>query len=250
MKKLIVANWKMHFNPHETELFIHKLNKVDMPSNIEAVLCPPFIDLQTAARAIDAKKYKLGAQNAHQADEGAYTGEVSATMLHGLVDYVIIGHSERRAMGERDAVIADKLAAVVRNGLKPILCVGELLDDRHHGHSVRVVTDQLTVNLNNLTASEVETLTIAYEPVWAIGTGEVATVEQITPVIESIRKTVEDLYGEDASSKLRILYGGSVNVENVSQVMKIDGVEGLLVGGASLIAPKFIDIIEAASKRK
>lgn len=244
MKKLIVGNWKMHFNPHETEMLIHKLNKAEVPANVEVVLCPPFLDLQSAARAIDAKKFKIGAQNAHQLDEGAYTGEVSAAMLRGVVEYVIIGHSERRRYaGEKDDVIAQKMAAVVRNGLKPILCVGESLDDRHHDYSKQVVIDQVTANLKNLTASDVATITIAYEPVWAIGTGETATPQQIAPIIAAIHHTVQELYGEDAASGLRILYGGSVEPETVTALMAIDKVDGFLVGGASLIAPKFIDII-------
>lgn len=248
MKKLIVANWKMHFNTHETEMFIHKLNKADIPANVEAVICPPFIDLQVAAKTLDAKKYKLGAQNAHQSDEGAFTGEVSAAMLRGLVDYVIVGHSERRRyFGEKDNLIAEKMAAVVRNGMKPILCIGENLDDRHHDMSKRVVIDQLTADVKNLTALEMEAITIAYEPVWAIGTGESATPQQIEPIIEAIRKTVEELYGEDASASIRILYGGSVEPDSVSAIMAIPGVEGLLVGGASLIAPKFIDILTTSS---
>ncbi len=248
MKKLIIANWKMHFNLHETEIFVHKLNKLDVPANIEAVICPPFIDLQTAAKTLDSKKFKLGAQNAHQTDEGAVTGEVSAAMLRGLVDYVIVGHSERRrSFGEQDNLIADKMAAAIRNQIKPILCVGESLDDRHHDLSTRVVIDQVTANLKHLTSSEVGTISIAYEPVWAIGTGEVATPEQISPVIEAIRQTVEDLYGEDSGSSVRVLYGGSVDPESTRSIMNIEGIDGLLVGGASLIAPKFSAILEAAS---
>jgi triosephosphate isomerase len=248
MKKLIVANWKMHFNTHETELFIHKLNKIEVPANIETVICPPFIGLQVAAKSLDAKKFKLGAQDAHQTDEGAFTGEVSAAMLRGLVDYVIVGHSERRRyFGEKDNLIADKMAAAVRNGIKPILCVGESLDDRHHELSMRVVIDQVTANLKHLTALEVESIAIAYEPVWAIGTGEIATPEQIAPVIQAIRHTVEELYGEEAGSSLRVLYGGSVEAESTRSILNISGINGLLVGGASLIATKFSEIIKAAN---
>ncbi len=252
MKKLIVANWKMHFNPHETELFIHKLNKIDMPSNIEAVLCPPFLDLQSAARAIDARKYKLGAQNAHHLDEGPYTGEVSAAQLRGLVDYAIIGHSERRAMGEKDSIIAEKMSAAVRNGIKPILCVGETLDDRHDGHSKTVVLDQLHSGLMNLTAEDMLSVTIAYEPIWALSDGHGnsthARAEDVDFVFSAIRITLEKLFGEEVGNKVGLLYGGSADPEHCSIYLNIPGVSGLLIGGASLVAPKFAEIIEYASK--
>lgn len=252
MKKLIVANWKMHFNPHETELLLHKLNKAEIASNIEVVLCPPFIDLQSAARSIDAKKYKLGAQNAHQVDEGTFTGEVSAAMLRGLVDYVIIGHSERRQnFHETDAVVADKLAAVIRNGLKPILCVGENLDQRHNSLSERVVLDQLHANLRNLSAEDMTGLVIAYEPIWALSNGHGnsthARPEDVDFVFAAIRRSIEEMYGEGISSHIRLLYGGSADPEHCAMYLGIDGVDGLLIGGASLIAPKFIDILTAAS---
>jgi triosephosphate isomerase len=253
MKKLIVANWKMHFNPHEAELLIHKLNKAEIASNIEVVLCPPFIDLQAVARSIDAKKYKLGAQNAHQVDEGTFTGEVSAAMLRGLVDYVIIGHSERRQnFHETDAIVADKLAAVIRSGLKPILCVGENLDERHNDLSVRRVLDQLHANLRNLSAEDMKGIVIAYEPIWALSDGHGnsthAKPEDVDFVFAAIRRSIEEMYGEDISAGLRLLYGGSADPEHCSMYLSIDGVNGLLVGGASLIAPKFLDILEASAK--
>ena len=242
----------MHFNPHETELFIHKLNKAEIASNLEVVLCPPFIDLQSAARAVDSKKYKLGAQNAHQADEGTFTGEVSAAMLRGLVDYVIIGHSERRLnFRETDAIVANKLAAVIRSGLKPILCVGENLDERHNSLSVKVVIDQLHANLHSLSAEDMVGLVIAYEPIWALSDGHGnsthAKPEDVDFVFAAIRRSVAELYGEDISSHIRLLYGGSADPEHCAMYLGIDGVDGLLVGGASLIAPKFLDILDAAS---
>lgn len=252
MKKLIVANWKMNFNPHETELFIHKLNKIDIPSNVEAVLCPPFIDLQTAARAIDAKKFKLGSQNAFHLDSGPHTGEVSAAMLRGLVDYVIIGHSERRALGEHDKIISEKMGAVIRNGLKPILCIGENLDDRHNDLSKTIVLDQLHAGLRNLTASDMSEVTIAYEPIWALSDGHGnsthAVPEDVDFIFDAIARAIEHLYGEEVSGKVRMLYGGSADPEHSSMYMNIPGVSGLLVGGASLIASKFDDIIQSAAK--
>lgn len=251
MKKLIVANWKMNFNPHETELLIHKLNKAEVPANVEAVICPPFIDLQSAARAIDAKKFKLGSQNAYHLDSGPHTGEISAAMLRGLVDYVIIGHSERRALGEHDKIIADKMAAVIRNGLKPILCIGENLDDRHNDLSKTIVIDQLHAGLRNLTADDMKNVTIAYEPIWALSDGHGnsthATPEDVGFIFEAIARAIEQLYGEDVSPKIRMIYGGSADPEHCKMYLNIPGVNGLLVGGASLIAPKFIDILTTSS---
>ncbi|GAC1369668.1 MAG: hypothetical protein NVSMB39_1690 [Candidatus Saccharimonadales bacterium] len=246
MKHLIVGNWKMHLGPHEASLLVKRLEQhIEADLNVDVVICPPFIDLHPIARELDRKKLKLGAQNAFHLDDGPYTGEISAAMLKGLAEYVILGHSERRAMGETDDLIAKKMAAVVRNDLTPVLCVGETLTERHHSASIKVVTDQLTAGLSLLTDEDVSKVVIAYEPVWAIGGGVPATPEQIKPLVRAIRSTVEELYGEHASAGVRVIYGASVAADYVNSILSIDGVEGLLPGGASLNYAEFSKIVKA-----
>jgi triosephosphate isomerase (TIM) len=246
MSRLIVGNWKMNLGPHEANLLVKRLEQhIEPHPGVEVVICPPFIDLHPLAKDIDRKKLKLGAQNIHHLDHGPYTGEISAAMLKGLVEYVIVGHSERRAMGEGDKIIAKKLAAAVRNGLIPVLCVGETLEEREHGLSKKVVVDQVTADLSQLTADDVAKIVIAYEPVWAIGAGTPATPDQISPCIKVIRSTVEDLYGEE-SAGVRVIYGASVAAEFVKTILSIPGVEGLLPGGASLNYAEFSKIVKAA----
>jgi triosephosphate isomerase len=246
MKHLIVGNWKMHLGPSEASLLVKRLEQhIEAKANTEVVICPPFIDLYPVARELDHKKFKLGAQNAFHLDEGAYTGEISAAMLKGLVDYVILGHSERRAMGENDALISLKVAAALRNDITPVLCVGETLNERHHNLSLKVVTDQVTAGLAHLTDEDVANIVIAYEPIWAIGAGVPAKPEEIRPAIKAIRSTVEELYGESASAGVRVIYGASVSADFVPGILGIDGVEGLLPGGASLNFAEFAKIVKA-----
>ena len=255
MKKLIVANWKMNLAPGAASLLVKRLDeKVKAHADVEVVLCPPTLDLYPVAREIDRKKFKLGAQNVHYLDEGPYTGETSAAMLSGLADYVIVGHSERRAMGETDAVVAKKLAAVVRNGLTPILCIGETLHDHEHGLAAKVVVDQLTAALANLTAAEVAGIVIAYEPVWAInhGDGHVmhSTPDTIRFAYRAIRTTLEELYGEGGLANVRLLYGGSTDPEHCRAYLETEYVDGLLVGNASLNYESFYKIIKTAQDLK
>lgn len=247
MKRIIIGNWKMHLTPGEASLLVKRLEQhIEPHPDVDVVICPPFLDLYPVARELDHKKLKLGAQNAHHIDEGAFTGEISAAMLKGLVHYAIIGHSERRAMGETDKDIALKVAAAVRNHITPILCIGESLNDRHHNLSTKVVTDQLTAGLAHLTDEDVAGIVIAYEPVWAIGSGTPATPDQVKPAIAAIRNTIEELYGEAASAGVRIIYGGSITGDFVTSMLKVDGVEGLLVGGASLNYAEFAKIVKSA----
>lgn len=251
-KFLITANWKMNLAPHQASLLVNRLDqKILADRNVRVVLCPPFIDLYPLAKDLDTKKFRLGSQNLHHLDEGPHTGEVSASMLKGLVDYAIVGHSERRReAGETDALIAKKMAAAVRNGITPILCVGDTLLDREHGHAARVVNDRLTSGLSLLTADELGQIVVAYEPVWAIskgdGHGTFAKPHEVTPMIQAIRTTIEDLYGEGYGTNALVLYGGSANGDNVRAYLELPGVDGLLVGGASLNYEEFSKMVKIA----
>lgn len=253
MARLIVGNWKMNLDPTAAVKLVHKLgDKITPKDKVEVVVCPPFIDMYPISEDHDAEKFKLGAQNIHYLDEGAFTGEISPAMLRGMVSYSIVGHSERRAMGEDDKLIAKKVAAAVRNDITPILCVGENLHQRESNLSVKVVVDQLEADLAHLTSSDVSGLVIAYEPLWAIshgdGKGNHATPDAIRPVINAIHGTVEDLYGEAGGMGVRVLYGGSVNPDDASAYLKMNGIDGLLVGGASLNYEEFAQIIALAQK--
>lgn len=240
----------MHQGPAEAKTLTERLQeKVTPHTHVTNVLCPPFVSLPAVAETADSDVFKVGAQNLNEQDEGAFTGEVSGSMLKGLAEYVIAGHSERRReFHETDKQIAAKVAAGVRNGLKVILCVGEKLDERHDGHSTRVVVDQLHGALSQVTDEDLVNIVVAYEPVWAIGTGEFAKPEEVTPIVSVIRQTVEELFGESASSRLQILYGGSVDAGNARSYLELDHVSGLLVGGASLKADEFTGIIGAAQE--
>jgi triosephosphate isomerase len=246
----IVGNWKLHQTPKEAVKLVERLQKkVEPHTHVTSVVCPPFVSLPAVSEAVESDKLKVGAQNIYEQDEGAFTGEVSGPMLKDMVEYVIVGHSERRKYAhESDKQISAKLAASIRNGLRPILCVGEKLSDRHEGHSRRVVVDQLQGALSGLTGDDIQSLTIAYEPVWAIGTGEFAKPEQVVPIVSSIRQTLEELYGEAASSQVEILYGGSADPDNAESYLKVEGISGLLVGGASLNYEHFASMIKTAQK--
>jgi triosephosphate isomerase len=247
MARLIVGNWKMNFDPSEAASVVRKLEKKITPNaKVEIVICPPFIDLFPISQDHDATKITLGAQNIHYLDQGAFTGEISPAMLKGMVKYAIVGHSERRAMGEDDKLISKKVAAAFRNKITPILCVGEDLHQRESSLSTKVVIDQLEADLSQMTAEEVAKLVVAYEPVWAIGTGRFATPDEVKPVITAIRSTIEDLYGEAGGTGVRVLYGGSVDPHNAGAYLNMTGVDGLLVGGASLNYEDFAHIIELA----
>ncbi len=250
-KKLIVGNWKMNLNMHEASLFVHRLAKeVAIHNDVEVVLCPNLLTLQSLSLQINHRQFKLGAQNAYWRDSGAFTGEVSATMLHGLVKYVLVGHSERRHIfHEHDKDIRHKVQAVIRNRMTPILCVGETAAERADGETVHVLHDQIVSGLLNVTSEEVEDLVIAYEPVWAIGTGNNALPRDVAAAAEVIRKQVASLYGKKAALSLRVLYGGSVSAENAGDYLAVDGVDGLLIGGTSLNAHAFASIVETAHEK-
>ncbi len=246
MKRLIVGNWKEHFTPGAASTYYHKLAKAVEKPGVEVVLCPSMLSVYGLSREIDGKRFKLGVQNLYHEDQGAFTGEVSAAMLKGLVDYAIIGHSERRhVFGESNLLIAKKVQAAIRNRIQPILCVGETLLERGDELTSRVVVDQMTVGLHYVSKSDLDQIVIAYEPVWAIGTGDFAKPDDVTPVARLIHRTIEELYGEQASP-VRLLYGGSVEPDNAKAYVDLGDIDGLLVGGASVSADKFARIIKAS----
>lgn len=247
-KKLIVGNWKMHFNMHESSIYVHKLSDmITSRRGVEVVLCPSFLALQSLSLQINRRQFKLGAQDCYWRDEGPFTGEVSATMLRGIVDYVIVGHSERRHhFHEHDRDIRHKMQAAIRNRLQPILCIGETADERARGETLHVIQDHLTNGLANTTAEELDQLVVAYEPVWAIGTGDDPAQHEVVEAVGEIRSHIKHMFGSAAASNLRVLYGGSVDVDNAMRHLSTRGVDGLLVGGASLQAHAFATIADMA----
>jgi triosephosphate isomerase (TIM) len=249
MKKILIAgNWKMNLNVSEASLLVRRLQeRIQIHRDIEVVLIPSMLDLQPISLQIDRRKFKLAAQNAYHKDSGAYTGEVSFTMLRDLVHYCLIGHSERRHIfHESLEEIQDKIAAAYRNGITPILCVGETKTERINKETNQVLEDQMSSALANITSSEIENLVIAYEPVWAIGTGEVATPDQAKEAVKIIRNCVTSMFGHETSQSVRVLYGGSVTPDVSKAFLKTDGIDGLLVGGASLNYMQFSGIVDAA----
>lgn len=256
MKKLlIVGNWKMNLNVHEASILVKRLDDhIKLERNVEIVLAPNLLVLQPIAREIDKRKFKLAAQNAYYKDEGAYTGEISFTMLRHLVEYCLVGHSERRIyFNENLDIVRDKVSAAVRNDIRPILCVGETAQERKENETRRVLHDQVTTALADLTQEEINKVVIAYEPVWAISTfggHHPAKTDDIKSAITWIRSVISDLYGHDVSRNQTIIYGASVEPEFVNDILSQDGIDGLLPGAASLNYAKFSAIVEAAAKVK
>ncbi len=251
MKKIMIAaNWKMHNNVHESSLLAHQLaRKIKVHRDIEVVLAPTLLALQPLSLELDHRQFKLAAQNAYFKDEGAYTGEISFAMLRNIADYCIVGHSERRIyFNESLETVRDKVKAAVRNGITPILCVGENKHERDEGETKQVLHDQVTTAVSDLTSSEIEKIVIAYEPVWAISTfgGELAKPSTIKIELDYVRKQVEELYGAKSANNITILYGGSVDDQTAGGYLELDGCNGCLVGGASLSADKFAGIVAAA----
>lgn len=240
-------------NTAQASLLLHRLQeRIKIHRNIEVVLAPSMLTLQPLSLQIDRRKFRLAAQNAHHKDEGAFTGEVSFTMLQDLVHYVIVGHSERRIYFHEDLeIVRDKVAAAVRNDITPILCVGETSNERKAGETKQVLHDQVVSALSNLTASEVQNMVIAYEPVWAISTfeGELAKPDEAKKAMDFIRHQVTELYGEKTGKAVRVLYGGSVDNQIVGGYLAIEGCDGVLVGGASLNYHKFAGIVSVAYKQ-
>lgn len=249
-KTLIVGNWKMNLNVSQASLLVSRLHKhIEGHRDIEVVLAPSMLNLQPVSRQIDRRRFRLAAQNAYHKDSGAYTGEVSFSMLSELVHYVIIGHSERRIFfNESLAEIRDKVSACVRNNITPLLCIGETKTEKRAGETRQVLHDQLTTALSNLTAEEVAGMVIAYEPVWAISTfdGDIAKPSEIEKDIGFIRKQISGLYGEKTANETRVIYGGSVDDHSARAYLEIEGCDGVLPGSASLNYHKFAGIVDAA----
>lgn len=233
----------MHKTISETIDFINQLNNLDLPADKDILICPPFTALNKAQKLVNGTKIKLGAQNMHFEEKGAFTGEISPLMLKDIgCEYVIIGHSERRHIfGEDNALINNKVKSALEHNIKPVLCIGEKTEQRKAGKTKDVVKNQLLEGLKDI--HNITKITIAYEPVWAIGTGVNATPEQAEEVHAYIRSLIAGRYNEEAASALRILYGGSVKPENVKSIMAQEDVDGVLVGGASLHAEKFFKLI-------
>jgi triosephosphate isomerase len=249
-KKIIVGNWKMNLNMHEASLYLHKLSKlVAIRRDVEVVLAPTVLTLQSLSLQVNLRQFKLAAQNCYWRDQGPYTGEVSATQLRGVVQYCLIGHSERRhTFNESDKDIRNKVAATIRNNIRPILCIGETAWEKSSGETFDVVHDQLVGALANITSEELDQVTIAYEPVWAIGTGQNALPIDVVVAVGAIRKQIEHLFGTKASESIQILYGGSVTADSAADYLALPGIDGLLVGAASLNVDVFSEIIKKAHK--
>ena len=240
---MIAGNWKMNTTINEaTELVTEIRQGIGGLVNVEKVVCPPFISLAAVAELIKGSSIRLGAQNLYFEEKGAYTGEISPLMLADLCEFVIIGHSERRQyFDETNEIVNRKLKAALKVGLKPILCVGERLEENEAGKTEEVITEQLGASLAGI--DSLDGLVIAYEPVWAIGTGKAATGKQANSTIGFIRHNIARLYREEIAQEVRILYGGSVTADNIPEFMEQSEIDGALVGGASLKADQFISII-------
>ena len=248
-KYLIAGNWKMNTTASETDDLISEINSlVGQQTQVQVYICPPFTSLQKGSSLVEQTEVLLGAQNMSAEPSGAFTGEISAEMLRDLyVNFVILGHSERRQyFGETNKSINLKVLTAVQNNLKPIYCIGETLEERESGKTLEVVKTQVNEGLANFPLSEVDNLVLAYEPVWAIGTGKTATDEMAQEVHAYVRGLLVDLFGDAAGSGVRILYGGSMKPENASGLLTQPDVDGGLIGGASLNAKSFCAIVDSA----
>ncbi|WP_269542106.1 triose-phosphate isomerase [Cerasicoccus fimbriatus] len=251
-KYLIAGNWKMNKTSADAEELIKAiLLELGDKNGVSVVVCPPYTSLETGAKVLaESSNVQLGAQNMHAKASGAYTGEISAAMLRQLyVNFVILGHSERREyFSESDEEINEKVLAALESNLKPILCVGEKLEERESGDTLKVVETQLLGGLVNVPEDKADQVVIAYEPVWAIGTGKTATPEMAQEVHAAIRVLLRDRFGKATGDKIRILYGGSMKPENADGLLAKEDIDGGLIGGASLDAKSFVKLVESAAK--
>jgi triosephosphate isomerase len=245
---MIAGNWKMNTTVNEAIELVNNIRPgLDEIDNVDKVICPPFISLNTVSELIKGSSLKLGAQNLYFEEKGAFTGEISSLMLADLCEFVIIGHSERRQyFNETGEIINKKIRAAMRSGLKPILCVGEKLEENEAGRTEEIVTEQLRSSLAGI--NNLDGLILAYEPIWAIGTGRAATGKQANETIAIIRNNIAKLYNTSTSQDICILYGGSVNAVNVTEFVSQTDIDGALVGGASLKADQFVSITKQAAE--
>ena len=244
-RKIIAGNWKMNMLPNEAMEFITKLSERIRDTQNEVILCVPYTDLFYSLLTAQGTNIKIGAQNMHWEEKGAYTGEIAPKMLKSInVEYVIIGHSERRQyFAETDETVNKKIKSAMQNNLKPIVCVGENLEQKENNKTNEIITTQTQKALEGLTNSQVESTIIAYEPIWAIGTGKTASKEDANNAIKEIRNKIREIYGEQTAGKVKILYGGSVKPENVKELFDTSDIDGALVGGASLNVHEFEKIV-------
>lgn len=244
-KPFIAGNWKMFKNKSEAVKFADQFKSIYKNKNVDTAICAPFVHLDILKESFKGTGIKVGAQNVHQEDEGAYTGEISVKMLKSCrVDYCIVGHSERRQyFGETNESVRQKLRQLIDNNIKPIMCVGENIEQREAEKQFEIVGKQMSEALVGFTASDLKDLTIAYEPIWAIGTGRTATAQQANEMCALIRGIVEGIFGEELAENLRVQYGGSVKSENIAELMSMPEIDGALVGGASLKPEDFNKII-------
>lgn len=244
-KPIIAGNWKMNKTPNEAIKLIEELKPLVKDANCEVIVCPTYVCLDRVLKATDGTNIKIGAQNMYFEESGAFTGEISPIMLSEMkVDYVIIGHSERRQyFNETDETVNKKLETAFAHNLIPILCVGETLNERENNITEEVIGRQIKLDLAGLSEKEVADIIVAYEPIWAIGTGKTATAEQANETISYIRKVIGDIYNSDIAEKVRILYGGSVKPATIKEQMDQSDIDGGLVGGASLKSKDFAGIV-------
>lgn len=242
----IAGNWKMFKTKAEAIAFAEEFRELYKDTDVQTAICTPFTNLEALKEAFAGTEIKVGAQNVHFADEGAFTGEISVSMLEEIgVDFCIVGHSERRQyFGETDETVNKKLKKLFEGPIRPILCVGESLEERDADKAFDVVGGQIKADLEGIDAADVKKLVIAYEPIWAIGTGRTATPDQAEEMCAFIRKTLIELYGEEVSDEVIIQYGGSVKPANATEIMNMDEIDGALVGGASLKPKDFMEIID------
>ena len=249
-KPIIAGNWKMYKNADEAVQFAYQVSdKMPSTEKVDSVICAPFISLKELVKCQGAN-LRIGAQNMHFEEQGAFTGEIAPSMLTNIgVTYVIIGHSERRAMfNETDETCNKKVHQAFNHGLVPILCVGESLEERETGKTNDLLTEQLEKDLAGLTKEQVEKLVIAYEPIWAIGTGKTATADVADETCGFVRSVIRDMFGSAVAEEVRVLYGGSVKPSNIEELMSKENIDGGLVGGASLEAESFLKLVKACVK--
>ena len=246
-RPFVIGNWKMNTTIHQAVLLASAVrNSVSDVHGVEVVLCPPFVSLQEVASSLQGSDIKVGAQNMHQQDKGAFTGEVSGEMLKGIVTHVILGHSERRRdFDEADGLVSLKAQMALLSGFCPIVCVGESLSERKNGRAEEVISTSIKASLSGIGSDS--DFIVAYEPVWAIGTGEAATADQAQDMCRLLRDCVSDVFDNETASRTPILYGGSVSPDNVAEFVSMTDIDGALVGGASLDAEQFASIVRTTA---